>query len=132
MTTAIAIQAIHHIRLTVTDVARSQEFYTQFLDFQVARQIPTGVLMTQGSFFLGIGPAFDPASAPPDDRFSEHRVGLDHLSFSVSSHSDLEQAVQLFDEHGVSHGEIKDIGRFYVLAFRDPDNIQLELAATHD
>jgi catechol 2,3-dioxygenase-like lactoylglutathione lyase family enzyme len=72
VTNTIAIQAIHHIRLTVTDVARSQEFYTHILGFQVAREIPTGVLLTQGTFLLGLGPAFDPASAPPDDRFSEH------------------------------------------------------------
>ena len=42
--------------------------------------------------------------------------------------------VQLFDAEGISHGEIKDLGPglgIYVLAFRDPDNIQLELTAPH-
>jgi hypothetical protein len=68
------------------------------------------------------------------DRFSENRVSLDHASFSVGSREELEAAVRLFDEHGVSHGEIKDLGSglgLYVLAFRDPDNIQLELAAPY-
>jgi hypothetical protein len=37
-------------------------------------------------------------------------VGLDHLSFSVGSRDELEQAVRLFDERGVPHGEIMDIG----------------------
>ena len=43
----------------------------------------------------------------------------------------LEEAVKLFDEQGVSHGEIKDLGGLgiCVLAFRDPDNIQVELTA---
>lgn len=132
MTTPIALQAIHHVRLTVTDVARAQEFYTRILGFQVARQVPNGVLMTQGTFLLGLTAPYDPASAPADDRFSEHRAGLDHLSFSVASRADLEEAIQLFDAKGISHGEINDIGRFYVLAFRDPDNIQLELTAPHE
>jgi len=46
----------------------------------------------------------------------------------------LEEAVRQFDEQGVSHGEIKDLGPdmgIYVLAFRDPDNIQLELTAPY-
>lgn len=124
------IQGIHHIRLTVTDVARSQEFYVQVLGFQVARQIPTGVLLRNGSIVLGLGPAFDPAASPPDDRFNENRVGLDHLSFGVGSYADLEAAVQTFTTQGVPHGEIKDIGVAHVLAFRDPDNIQLELSVS--
>ena len=128
MTDAVASQGVHHIRLTVTDVERSQHFYTEVLGFQVARQIPTGVLLRNGSIILGLGPAFDPAAAPPDDSFSEHRVGLDHLSFAVSSYADLEAAIQLFDARGIPHGEIKDIGVAHVLAFRDPDNIQLELS----
>jgi hypothetical protein len=42
--------------------------------------------------------------------------------------------VRLFDERDVPHGEIKDLGPdlgIYVLAFRDPDNIQLELTAPY-
>ena len=127
---AIGIQGVHHIRLTVTDVARSQAFYEQVLGFQVARQIPTGALLRNGSIILGLGPAFDPAAAPPDDRFDENRVGLDHLSFAVSSYADLEAAAAAFDAAGISHGEIKDIGVAHVMAFRDPDNIQLELSVT--
>jgi glyoxylase I family protein len=127
---AIGITGIHHIRLTVTDVARSQEFYTQVLGFQVARQIPTGVLLRNGSIVLGLGPAFDPGDMPPDDLFNENRVGLDHLSFAVSSYADLEAALQTFDSRGIPHGEIKDIGVAHVLAFRDPDNIQLELSVS--
>jgi glyoxylase I family protein len=129
MTDSFALQGIHHIRLTVTDVARSQAFYTEVLGFRVARQIPTGALLAQGSIVLGLGPAPDPAAAPPADRFDENRVGLDHLSFGVASYADLETALAVLDARGVPHGAIKDIGLAHVLAFRDPDNIQLELAA---
>jgi glyoxylase I family protein len=126
----IAIEHIHHVRLTVTDVDRALAFYTQILGFQVLRAVPGGVLLTQGAFLLGLGPAPDPAAAPADDRFSENRVGLDHLSFQVADRAALEAAVELFEGQGISHGEIKDLGgRLWVLAFRDPDNIQLELSA---
>jgi len=58
-------------------------------------------------------------------------VGLDHLSFSVPSREDLEQAAALFEEHGVTHGVITRLPSFGidVLSFKDPDGIQLELTA---
>ena len=93
---------------------------------------PTRVFLGKGSVLLAVGTAPDPSRAVPGDRFDENRAGLDHLSFSASSRGELERAVRLFDEHGVSHGEIKDLGEalgLCVLAFRDPDNIQLELTA---
>jgi catechol 2,3-dioxygenase-like lactoylglutathione lyase family enzyme len=62
---------------------------------------------------------------------TENRIGLDHLSLSVASMADLQAAVALFDAKGVVHGEIKPLEPFgiAVLAFRDPDNIQVELTA---
>ncbi|MHA7303461.1 VOC family protein [Pseudarthrobacter sp. MDT1-22] len=60
---------------------------------------------------------------PPD------RVGLDHLSFAVSARTDLDTAVTVLDELGIAHGEVKDIGAGYILEFRDPDNVALELFA---
>ena len=69
--------------------------------------------------------------APSADQFDPDRVGLDHLSFSVASRGDLEQAMRLFDENGVAHGEITTLPSFAidVLPFEDPDGVQLELTA---
>lgn len=137
----IATGGIHHLRLTVTDVDRSREFYTSLLGFDVAVESPPdddpsaeaarevlwgGCVMVRGNLLMGLRPV-----APPGDRFDEDRVGLDHLSFSVSSRDELEQAVHVFDERGVPHGEIKTLEGFgiHVLPFRDPDNIQIELTA---
>ena len=137
----IATGGIHHLRLTVTDVERSREFYTSLLGFEVAVESPPpgdpaaealypvlfgGVVMIRGNLLLGLRPV-----APAGDRFDEDRVGLDHLSFNVSSRDELDEAVRLFDERGTPHGEIKTLEGFgiYVLPFRDPDNIQVELTA---
>jgi catechol 2,3-dioxygenase-like lactoylglutathione lyase family enzyme len=67
------------------------------------------------------------------DRFDEHRVGLDHISFSVGSRAELERALVALDARGIPHGEINDLEPFQIsiLAFRDPDNIQLELTAPY-
>jgi hypothetical protein len=90
-------------------------------------------LLSNGSVILALNLSPDAARAIPDDKFDENRVGLDHVSFNVSSHEALVQASQILDERGVSRGEIKDLADLgmYVMAFRDPDNIQLELTAPH-
>ena len=140
----IAAGPVHHLRLTVTDIQRSRQFYTSLLGFQVAVESPPpgdpseteafgilfgGVVMIRGGLLLGLRPM-----APEGDRFDPDRVGLDHLSFGVASRGDLEQAVRLFDERGVPHGDITRLPSFGidVLPFEDPDGIQLELTAAAD
>lgn len=132
---------IHHLRLTVTDLERSRQFYTSLLGFDVAVESPPaddptaaetfkilfgGVVMVRGGLLMGLRPM-----AAAGDRFNCDRVGLDHLSFSVDSRADLERSVQLLDEAGVTHGQITSLPSFGidVLSFEDPDGVQLELTA---
>jgi glyoxylase I family protein len=131
----IALGGVHHLALTVTDTARSKTFYSETLGFKHLMDLGQKVILSNDSIILALNPPPDPSQAITNDNFSEHRVGLDHLSFSVSSRDELETAVKMFDEQGISHGGINNLGEYglpiYVLAFRDPDNIQLELTAPH-
>ena len=129
MSTEITTTGVHHIRLIVTDSARSLAFYTGLLNFTLAAELPPGYVMTNGNILLGITPAWDADRAIPNDRFSPNRVGLDHLSFGVANRAELEKAAALFDQHGIEHGEIRDLPPFgiTILSFSDPDGIQLEL-----
>jgi glyoxylase I family protein len=137
----IQLGGIHHLRLTVTDIARSKAFYTGLLGFGVAVEAeassdpkadPTypvlwgGVVMIKDNLLLGLRPV-----AEKSDRFDEDRVGLDHLSFNVPDRAAMNAAIRLFDEQGVPHGEVRELPSFgiCVLPFRDPDNVQLELTA---
>jgi glyoxylase I family protein len=131
--TTIQTGAVNHMTLTVTDRDRARDFYTSVLGFQFLMEFGPKYLLGNGSVILALNESPDPTRAITDDRFDENRVGLDHVSFNVSSHEALEQAAQLLDERGISRGEIKDLGDLglYVMAFRDPDNIQLELTAPH-
>jgi glyoxylase I family protein len=129
--TTITTAGVHHIALTVSDVRRSQQFYTELLGFNHLTDFGPRALLHNGSVLLGIGPAPDPAQAQANDRFNENRIGLDHLSLSVASMANLEAALVLLDARGVPHGDILRLEPFgiAVLAFRDLDNIQVELTA---
>ena len=133
--------SIHHLRLTVTDIDRSREFYTSLLGFNVAAEAPAsddpmsdptypvlwgGCVMAKGDYLLGLRPV-----AKKGDHFDEDRVGLDHLSFSVESRAALDEAIRMLDERGVTRGEVRELTSFgiCVVPFRDPDNIQLELTS---
>ncbi|QNK81160.1 VOC family protein [Nakamurella sp. PAMC28650] len=133
----ISTRAFAHIRLTVTDIDRSRAFYDDVFGLPVAFALPAdadeatreqlwflfgGGIYQLGDSLLGLRPV-------GDDEFFENRTGLDHVSFAVDSRSDLDDAVAVLDARGVSHAGVKDIGAGYILEFRDPDNIALELFA---
>jgi len=141
----LPVGPIHHVRMAVTDVARSSAFYTEVLGFEVAVDAPPpaddehhdeivdtllgGVILSHHGMFFGLRPVDQERAAA--DRFDPLRVGLDHLSFSVPERADLEAAVSLLDERGVEHGPIRDLAPLGLsfLAFFDPDGIALELTA---
>jgi glyoxylase I family protein len=130
----IATLGVHHFRLTVSNVDRAVAFYSDVLGFKKLMDLNPGAFLSNGKVGLGIGPHHDPSRAIRGDRFDENRIGLDHLSFGVASRTDLEHAVQVLDKRGLPHSEVRDLGPafgIYVLIFRDPDNIQLELSAPH-
>ena len=81
-----------------------------------------GVIYNLGGSLVGLRPV-------AADRFDENRVGLDHIAFRVDSKTELDAAAAHLDELGIEHEPIKDIGPAYILEFRDPDNIALELTA---
>lgn len=125
---------LHHIGLTVPDVAASEAWYTRVLGLTRAFVEPhnggTGyavVLHRPGSpLFLGL----DKHDANQGDRFEECRTGLDHVSFHVGDRAELDAWIAHFDRHGVPHSGIAEFTEpfmYAVVVFRDPDNIQLEL-----
>ncbi len=123
----ISPESVAHIRLTVCDIDRSRAFYERVFGWPVVDGVPPeflhgGVLYRMDHGMLGLRPA-------ATDRFDENRVGLDHLAFRVASLAELQAAAAHLDDCGVAHEPIKDIGVSYILEFRDPDNIALELVA---
>jgi glyoxylase I family protein len=134
---AITTSSIAHVRLTVTDIELSRQFYESVFGWQVLIESPEGadeatrealgflfggVIYDLGGALIGLRPV-------ATDSFHEDRCGLDHLAFRIASKDELDAAAAHLDELGIEHEPVKDIGPSYILEFRDPDNIALELTA---
>ena len=127
----------HHVTLNVHDLETSERWYGDVLglvrlttfntdDFQrvIMRHAESGMV-------LALNRHKHPDASDP---FSERRTGLDHLAMGVTDRNALEAWISHFDSLGVTHSEIKSGGvpGSFLVAFRDPDNIQLEMFATGD
>ena len=130
-----------HVRLTVTDIARSKAFYDRVFGWPVAVDASgsvdePGVREDPAAFYGGVvyrtpeGTLFGlrPVGSV---RFDPDHTGLDHLSFAVATRGDLERAATALGEAGVEHGEVTDLADagIAILSFQDPDDINIELTA---
>lgn len=133
----ITANSIAHVRLTVSDIERSRQFYESVFGWPVLLEVPENAdaaTRSQLAFLFGgviydMGGALIALRPVATDRFHEDRCGLDHIAFRTVSKAELDSAVMHLDGLGIDHEPVKDIGPSYILEFRDPDNIALELTA---
>ena len=137
----ISSDGFAHVRLTVTDIDRSKAFYDQVFGWPIAVDQSAsagepGVTESRERFFGGTvyqtpqGTLFGLRPAGNRD-FDPVHVGLDHVSFAVSSRDDLDRAATNLTEAGIEHGEVTDLkdAGIAILSFQDPDDINVELTA---
>ena len=126
-----AITGISHIELSVRDAEQSAAWYGRVFGAETLTPLarPDWGPGQVTTLLHPTGFAFGLLQHEPheDGRFSEFRLGLDHLSFNVESREELDEWVAHLDACGVDHSGIKDESYGSVIVFRDPDNIQLEL-----
>lgn len=131
---------IHHVRLTVTDIAKSKAFYTQLFGDEYAfdfsdkvdepgvredpAQLYGGVGWTVGDQLLGLRPV-----AASGDSFDSTRVGLDHISFQIASEDELKATQQRLQDAGITNGGVQmlDATNMLIVSIQDPDDINIEL-----
>jgi len=127
-------EGFHHLTVNVQDVDRSVKWYGEVLGFEPARQIETDtfsrVILRHPDTGATLGLNRHNA-AVADEPFDERRAGLDHLAFRVADRASLDAWVSRFDELGIAHSEVKAGGaaESFLVVFRDPDGLQLEVYA---
>jgi glyoxylase I family protein len=126
-----AFPPLTHVALTVRDLSISAPWYEALLDAEPVLDEDTDPDMHHtvymlGNTLLGLHQHGTPAR---DEKFSEFRVGVDHVAFGCADRAELEKWARRLDELGIEHGDIKDASYGSGLSFRDPDGIALEFFA---
>ena len=120
------VQGLHHITLRVGDIGRSVDFYGDVLGFDVQTPADDLAFFAAGDSLVVLKPPLE--GSVEGDRFSEYRIGVDHLAFAVNERAGLEEVVEAVRGAGVETAGIEVdplLNKEYV-CFRDPDNVQWE------
>jgi glyoxylase I family protein len=121
-----------HVALTVRDLSVSVPWYEALFESAPVIDEDTEPHLHHTVYLIGNGTLIglhQHEKAAPAERFSEFRVGLDHVAFGCEDRTELEKWANRLDELGVVHGGIKDASYGSGVSFRDPDGIALEFFA---
>lgn len=137
----ISSSGFAHVRLTVTDIARSKAFYDNVFGWPAAVDASgsvnePGVKESPESFYGGTvyqtpqGTLFG-LRPVGSTGFDPDITGLDHVSFAVASRADLVSAAVALAGAGIACGQVMDLtaAGIAILSFQDPDDINVELTA---
>jgi glyoxylase I family protein len=128
----MAFPPLNHVALTVRDLEVSEPWYRALIgtDPLVDEHTDAGfrhlVWQFDNGTLFGIHQHDRTAE---DERFTEFRVGLDHVGFGCANRAELEALAKRLEELGIEHAGIVDEGYGSGLSFRDPDGIALEFFA---
>jgi glyoxylase I family protein len=124
------VTGVDHLGLTVTDLDRATAWYCEHLDFEPLVRYANAAAGAEVQVLRRAdGPLrfslrrFTTGSSEP---FSEFRVGMDHVALGVPDESALAGWHSRLEGAGISCSRT-DLRELSILAFRDPDNIQIEL-----
>lgn len=125
----LKINQIHHIAIICSNYQTSKQFYTEFLGFEVEREVFREArnswkldLKVAGKYQIELFSFPDPAARPS----RPEAAGLRHLAFSVD---DLEEAILFLSTKNVETEPIRVdefTGKRFTF-FADPDGLPLEL-----
>jgi glyoxylase I family protein len=116
---------IDHLSLSVTDLDRSEDFYTRVLDFRLAVDFGEARLLIHRATGFGLSLVRHPSAYRGP--FSELHPGLDHVGLRASNRGELEEWERRFQTAGIVYTPIRDMPFGSHLNFRDPDGVPLEL-----
>ncbi|MGY1622092.1 VOC family protein [Geodermatophilus sp. SYSU D00965] len=119
-----ALQGFHHVKLPVSDVARSRDWYCEVLGLAVDLEfvedgVLMGVALRDAGRTLAIAVRHEPERAAA-------LAGFDPLALGVPAREDLVAWGRRLDDLGEPHGEIVEgHGLSLLPGLHDPDGIEV-------
>jgi len=122
-----SLVGIHHVALTVTNLAVSEKFYSRLWSLDpVATLELDGFVRRIYRPAPGLTVGLTQHDAGLQSPFSPLQPGLDHLGFACTDRAALDEWVEHLDAIGIDHSPIIDAGFGLALVVKDPDGIALE------
>jgi catechol 2,3-dioxygenase-like lactoylglutathione lyase family enzyme len=122
--TAGEILGMHHIKIPVTDIVRSRAWYERLFELETLREfrddhdgVVRGVsYRSKGDFSLALRE--NPEAA-------RGMAGFDPFAIMLRGRADVDHWVQRLDDLGIAHAPVIEAAIGFILAFDDPDGLQL-------
>lgn len=126
----LRVARARHVALTVRNLEESARWYCEVFDLhevfrEEAPHRRAVVLASPDGWAMHIG--LVQHSGTRDQRFDPTVVGLDCAAWSVAFREDLDRWQEFFEERGVVHSPVVDLGVAAMLNVKDPDGIALAL-----
>jgi catechol 2,3-dioxygenase-like lactoylglutathione lyase family enzyme len=123
------VRGVSHVALTVSDAGASADWYRRVFGLGDAIASMQEEEFAFQMFLVGENALAlsSKRATPSGDRFTEFRSGLDHLGYGCGGRAEVEEWATHLDGLGIEHSGVMDAGYGFVLVFRDPDNVQLEI-----
>ncbi|MDQ7903678.1 VOC family protein [Phytohabitans sp. ZYX-F-186] len=121
------LAGIHHIKIPVTDLARSVKWYSHVLGFQPTIEFPDadGIVRGIAGAAPGLGDTLIAFRVNP--QAANGCRGFDPVSFAVNDQADIQAWATHLDTLGVHHSPLIEASIGWLLIFDDPDGLTLHL-----
>lgn len=121
---AATITGIHHLKIPVSDLARSRAWYERVFDFRGHVEYPDdeGVVRGVAGEIAGIG-----VGIRENPEAAAGTSGFDAICFAIADRAAAEAWVAHLDEVGAEHSPITERPDGWVVGVYDPDGIEIRL-----
>lgn len=126
----VTFTGIHHIKLPVSDLARSREWYERVLGYAVEVEFPDADGIVRG--VGGRLPGGIPVALRQNAEAAAGNAGFDPVSFAIADRTAADSWTAHFDALGIRHSGIRSGTRGWVVDVYDPDGLTVRLYSTGD
>ncbi|WP_322763242.1 VOC family protein [Frankia sp. Cr2] len=121
------LAGIHHVKIPVTDLARSVDWYTKVFDFRVLMEFAEADGIVRGVAGEAPGLGVTQLTFRFNPKAAEGCRGFDPVSFAVNDHPDIQAWAAHLDTLGIRHSPVIEASVGWLLVFNDPDGLELHI-----
>jgi catechol 2,3-dioxygenase-like lactoylglutathione lyase family enzyme len=125
--TSPILSGIHHVKIPVSDLTRSVQWYERVFGFAVTMQFPDADGTVRGVAGTVPGLGDTQLTLRVNREAALGCVGFDPVSFAVDDLADVQAWAAHLDTLGVAHSPVIQATVGWLLVFDDPDGISLHV-----